>query len=172
MLGKVYIPRIVIPLSMVVSNLGQLLLNLLMFLGFYAYYLMKDTGHIHPSAWMCLFPLLVLQTAVVGLGVGLWLSAMTVKYRDLRFAMPFLAQLWFFATPVVYPLSGIVARKWTLLMALNPMAALVELTRFMFLGVGKADVEFVSVGIISGMVILLTGLVTFNRVQRTFVDTI
>jgi lipopolysaccharide transport system permease protein len=127
---------------------------------------------IKPSIWMVLFPVLVLQTGLVGLGVGLWLSALTVKYKDLRFALPFIAQLWMFATPIFYSTSGIVSQKWRVLVALNPMAAPVALTRSLFLGVGTVDAQFIIIGVVSGLFMLISGLIVFNRVQRTFVDTI
>jgi lipopolysaccharide transport system permease protein len=171
-LGKVYFPRLILPFSMVISNLAQFGLNLLVFLIFYLYFFMSSVTTIHPNVWMAVLPLLILQTAVVGLGVGLWMSALTTKYRDLRFALPFLSQLWMYATPVVYPASLVVSPGWNIGMAINPMAGLVEAFRFMFFGIGRADWLYLGIGIASGWILLLTGLIMFNRVQRTFVDTI
>ncbi|MBL7084140.1 MAG: ABC transporter permease [Candidatus Aminicenantes bacterium] len=106
-----------------------------------------------------------------GMGIGLWLSALTVKYRDLRFALPFLAQLWMYATPIVYPTS-LVPEKWRWLLAVNPMAGIIEFNRYAFLGVGTVSKDILMIGIISGLLLLISGLLIFNKVQRTFVDTI
>ncbi len=171
-LGKVYFPRLILPLSMVISNLAQFALNLFVFLAFYIYFYAYSITKIHLTSWIAALPFLILQTAVVGLGVGLWMSAMTTKYRDLRFALPFLSQLWMYATPIVYPASLVVSPGWNLCMAFNPMAGPVEAFRFMFFGIGRADLLYLGLGISSGWVLLLTGLIMFNRVQRTFVDTI
>ena len=169
--SKVYFPRLVVPFSLVVSNLGQFALNFLMFVGFYLYYYYFTSAKIHPSFWMGLLPLLVIQCAAIGLGVGLWLSALTVKYRDLRFALPFLAQLWMYATPIVYPAS-LVPEQWRWIVALNPMAGVVELNRFIFFGVGAVTQDILIGGFLASLLLLVSGLLIFNRVQRTFVDTI
>jgi lipopolysaccharide transport system permease protein len=170
-LGKVYFPRLVIPLSLVTSNLAQLILNVTLFIGFYVYFLLMNSTSIKPTWILFFFPLIVLQTAAVGLGVGLWLAALTAKYRDLRFALPFLGQVWMYATPIVYPASEVTSRlRWIL--ALNPMSYLIELNRHAFLGVGVIDMSFIVPGAVSGLFLLATGLLFFNRVQRTFVDTI
>jgi len=170
--GKVYFPRLTVPFALVLSNFGQFLLNLVVFLGFYFFYLFFSESFIRPNFFIFLLPLLVLQCAIVGLGVGLWLSALTVKYRDLRFALPFLSQLWLFATPIVYPASSVVQAKWRLLLAMNPMSGIVELNRYAFLGTGTTDGSFICVSMGSGILLLVTGLFLFNKIQRTFVDTI
>lgn len=169
--SKVYFPRLVVPFSLVVSNLGQFALNFLMFVGFYLYYYYFTAAKIHPSFWIGLLPLLVIQCSAIGLGVGLWLSALTVKYRDLRFALPFLAQLWMYATPIVYPAS-LVPEQWRWIVALNPMAGVVELNRFIFFGVGAVTQDILIGGFLASLLLLVSGLLIFNRVQRTFVDTI
>jgi len=171
-LGKVYFPRLVLPLAITASNFGTFALNLLVFLGFWGYYRFFTAADIHASVWLAALPLLIVQTALVGLGVGLWLSALTAKYRDLRFAMPFVAQLWMFATPIIFPASSVVSRKWSALLAVNPMAGLVEVSKFMFLGVGRTDPMFLIIGLVSGWLLVGTGMIVFQRVQRTFVDTI
>jgi len=170
-LRKVYIPRLTIPLSMVISSLAQFLLNLVTFLGFYGYFYFFTKVNLQPSLWALALPLLVLQCAVAGLGAGLWLAALTVKYRDLRFALPFLLQLWLYLTPIIFPASKVGA-GWRLLLAVNPMSSVVEFNRFAFLGKGSVSALFMLIGAVSSVVLLLSGLVIFNRVQRTFVDTI
>jgi lipopolysaccharide transport system permease protein len=169
--SKVYFPRLIVPFSRVVSNLGQFALNFVMFAGFYLYYYYFTATKIQPSFWIGLLPLLVIQCAAIGLGVGLWLSALTVKYRDLRFALPFLAQLWMYATPIVYPAS-LVPEQWRWIVALNPMAGVVELNRFIFFGVGAVTQDILIGGFLASLLLLVSGLLIFNRIQRTFVDTI
>ena len=169
--GKVYFPRLIAPLSLIFSNLAQFILNLIMFLAFYLYFLFLSSAQIHPSWWIAMLPVLVFHCAAVGMGIGLWLSALTVKYRDLRFALPFLAQLWMYATPIVYPTS-LVPEKWRWLLAVNPMAGIMEFNRYAFLGVGTVSRDIIMIGILSGLFLLITGLLIFNKIQRTFVDTI
>jgi len=170
-LGKVYFPRLTVPLSLVISNLGQFFLTFAMFMLFYAYYIFFTPMELRPSPYLIIYPFMVLHCAAVGLGVGLWLSALTVKYRDLRFALPFLSQLWLFATPVVYPTS-IVPEKWIWLFALNPMSSVIEFNRYIFFGKATINADFLLIGFASGILLLISGLMIFNKVQRTFVDTI
>ena len=169
-LRKVYFPRLLPPLSSVVTYLGHFLINFVVFLAFLTYFLVKGSA-IHPTWWILLLPLLVLHCACVGLGAGLWLSAMTIKYRDVSFALPFLTQLWMYATPVIYPASKVSA-NWKWLIAANPMAGVIELNRFAFLGTGSPDRVILISSFLVGLLLLISGLLVFNRAQRTFVDTI
>ena len=171
LMGKVYFPRLIVPLSLTISNLAQFILNFAMFIVFYLYFFFFSSAEIKPSWWILTLPILILHCAAVGLGVGLWLSALTVKYRDLKFALPFLSQLWMYATPVVYP-SSIVPEKWKWLLFINPMAGIVEFNRFAFMGVGTFDHNILIVGVFSGVFLLLSGVLVFNKIQRTFIDTI
>lgn len=171
-LSKVYFPRLVIPLSGVFTNFMHLLLNYVMFLGFYLYFLVFTKSGMQPNAVMWLQPVLILQCALMGLGFGLWVSALTIKYRDLRFALPFLTQLWMYATPIVYPASLVVSPHWRFLLWLNPMTAVVEFSRYGFTGRGAADVAGYSLSWAVTVLVLAGGLFLFNKVQRTFVDTI
>ena len=124
------------------------------------------------TAWVFALPLCVFYCALFGLGTGLWFSALTVKYRDLRFALPFIAQLWMYGTPVVYPMSSVVGSKWYWLVAANPMTLPVEISRKALLGIGTLTYDITITGIIVTLVVTVTGLMFFNKVQRTFVDTI
>ena len=169
-LRKVYFPRLLPPLTSVVTYLGHFLINFLVFLGFFAYFLLKGSA-IHPSWWILILPVLVFHCACVGLGAGLWLSAMTIKYRDVSFALPFLTQLWMYATPVIYP-SSEVSAKWKWVIAANPMAGVIELNRYAFLGAGSPDRFILVCSFLAGIILLVSGLLIFNRAQRTFVDTI
>lgn len=169
--GKVYFPRLIVPLSLVVSNLAQLALNLGMFCAFFAYFFFFTDSSIRPS-WLVFFlPLLILHCAMMGMGVGLLLSALTAKYRDLRFALVFLSQLWMYATPIIYPASS-VGEKWRWWLMVNPMASVVEFNRYAFLGKGEVSFELMASGILGGMLLLVTGVLSFNRVQRSFIDTV
>jgi len=168
--GKVYFPRVIMPLSIVFSNLikfGVQLLLLVIILLFY-----NLTGnHYWPSFYIIFFPMLVLIMAGLGLGFGMIVSAMTIKYRDLAFLITFSIQLLMYATPVIYPLSTIPADKqWIIL--LNPMSQVVELARLGLLG--KGYFNWLSLGYTFSvtMLVLLLGTVIFNKAEKNFVDTI
>jgi len=172
LLNKVYFPRLIIPLTGVFTNFANLLLNCVMFLGFYFYFLFFTSSALGPNIWLLIVPLLVLQSALLGLGFGLWISAMTIKYRDLKFALPFLTQLWMYATPIVYPISEITNPTWRLILWLNPMTAIVEISRYALTGKGTTDLCGLGLSVAVTTVVLISGLFIFNRSQRTFVDTI
>lgn len=171
--GKVYFPRLVVPLSIVISSMLAFAIQLAMFLCFWVYFnfLTPAGGLIRVTPYLLLVPLMFLQTAVLGLGVGLLLSAMTAKYRDMMHAMGFLAQLWMYATPVVYPLS-VAPEEWRWVLALNPMASVVEVYRLGFLGQGTITGLQIALSAATAALIALAGLVFFTRTERTFVDTV
>ena len=169
--SKVYFPRLVAPLSLVLSNLVYLGLNLVIFLGFYVYFL-RHGAHMRPNAWLLLFPLLVLHTACTALGTGLWVASLTAKYRDLKFALPFLTQCWMYATPIIYPITGVVEPTYRLILFLNPLTMAVESLRYMFTGVGVVTWDGIVASVLVSLVLLVSGLGVFNRFQRTFVDVI
>ncbi len=114
-------------------------------------------------------PLLFLQTAAVALGVGLWIAAFTVKYRDFRHLMDFLTLLWMYATPIVYPISMIPGR-WKILIALNPMTGIVESYRYAFFGVGTVDPEYLLISGAVTLVVLMSGVLFFSKIEKTCVD--
>jgi lipopolysaccharide transport system permease protein len=116
-------------------------------------------------------PLLVIQSAALGLGVGLWISAMTTKYRDFAFLAGFLTQLWMYASPVVYPISQ-VPERWLWLAALNPMTGIIEAYRKAFLGTGMASWYLLGISFCITALVLVTGLIIFSRAEKTFVDTV
>jgi lipopolysaccharide transport system permease protein len=168
---KVYFPRLIIPLSGVFTNLAHLALNFVLFLGFYFWFLAQGST-MSPNVWLLLFPVLILQCGLLGLGFGLWISAVTIKYRDLRFALPFLIQLWMYATPIVYPASLVVRPSLKLLLWLNPMTAVVEFSRYGFTGQGSANLPGLALSWAVTLLVLVSGLFLFNKAQRNFVDTI
>jgi lipopolysaccharide transport system permease protein len=168
--GKVYFPRLIMPLSIVVSNLVRFGVQFLLFLLVMLIYFFKGT-EFHPTWAIALFPIVVILMALLGLGAGMIISAMTTKYRDLAFLLTFGVQLLMYATTVIYPLSS-ASPKYKWLIAANPMTALIETFRFGFLGRGSFTWQ--SFGYSAGItfVLLMLGIVIFNRVEKTFVDTV
>lgn len=171
--GKVYFPRLIMPLSIVVSNLVRFGVQLVLFFIFMAYYA-ANGAHFEPSWAILLFPLVVVLMALLGLGLGMIISAMTTKYRDLSFLISFGVQLLMYATTVIYPLSAAVEKypKYAWLIKINPMTTLIETFRYGFLGKGTFSWDALSYTTISTFVILLLGIVVFNKVEKNFVDTV
>jgi lipopolysaccharide transport system permease protein len=168
--GKVYFPRLIMPLSIVVSNLvrfGVQMLLFFMMIGYYAY-----TGaDFHLNAYVLLFPILVLMMALLGLGLGLIITALTTKYRDLAFLITFGVQLMMYATTVIYPLSAApAAYKWVI--ELNPMTGIIEAFRYGFLGEGSLTLQTLGYSVIFTLVSLFLGVIIFNKTEKTFVDTV
>jgi len=168
--GKVYFPRLVVPLSIVLSNLVRYGIQLLLFIAFYIYFLLQGAS-IHPNATAFLLPLLVLLLAGLGLGFGLLITAMTTKYRDLVFLVQFGVQLAMYATPIIYPLSEIPAKYQWIALA-NPMTALIETFKFGLLGQGTFSWLGIAYSSVFTLIIILLGTATFNRTERTFMDTV
>lgn len=171
--GKVYFPRLVMPLSLIVSNLFALGLQFISFLSFYFYFkFFTTTGAafaMQPNA--VLVPLLVIQVGALSLGVCLWMSSLTAKYRDLIHLLQFLIQLWMFATPIIFPLSKVKAEyRW--IMNLNPMTAIVESFRYCLLGTGAVTPLTMLISIGLTLVICISGILMFQRTERTFIDTV
>ncbi len=168
--GKVYFPRLIMPLSIVASNLVRFGVQMLLFLGMMAYYAWRGASFNLTSA-VFLFPVLVLLMALLGLSLGMLISALTTKYRDLSFLVGFGVQLLMYATTVIYPLSA-APQKYKWIIALNPMTGIIEAFRYGFLGQG--DFSFATLAYTSALTIVLffTGLIVFNKVERTFVDTV
>lgn len=170
MFGKVYFPRITVPISVVISNMLQFLIQLALFMGFYFYFLIKGVP-INPTWWILGLPILVLQMALLSLGLGTLISSLTTKYKDLRFSMGFFIQLWMYATPVVYPLTQV--PDWLLpYYILNPMVALVESFRYAFFGTSSIQWSHISLSWIITVAILFLGIIIFSRQEKTFMDTV
>lgn len=166
--GKVYFPRLAIPLSVVISNLVTFGVQLLFFLLFFAYFRWKDAP-IDPTPQLLLLPILVLMMAGMGLGLGLTVSAVTTRYRDLSHLVSFGVSLLMYGTPVVYPLSEVPETYRWLVMA-NPMTAVVETVRYAFLGSGTFDPWLLAYSVGVTIFVLLLGILVFHRVERTFMD--
>ncbi|SER31792.1 ABC transporter permease [Pedobacter rhizosphaerae] len=171
--GKVYFPRLIMPLSIVVSNLVRFGVQMLLFVLLIAYYYF--TGANFNMSWaICLFPVVVILMALLGLGTGMIISAMTTKYRDLAFLVSFGVQLLMYATTVIYPLSEAMNKypKYAWIIKYNPMTPIIETFRFGFLGEGSFS--WASLGYATGITLLflILGIIIFNKVERNFVDTV
>ena len=171
--GKVYFPRLIVPLSAVISNLIALALQFVTFLFFWSYFkFFTASGNSFAfSSTIIWFPLLLVQIAALSLGVGLWLTALTAKYRDFAFLTGFIIQIWMYATPIIYPLSQI-PEKWKWLAVLNPMTMPIETIKYMLLGQGRVVVSDLAASAGLTFILLLSGILVFNKVEKTFVDTV
>jgi lipopolysaccharide transport system permease protein len=171
--SKVYFPRLIIPLSIIISNLIKFVVQFLLFLGFlfYYYYFQGFQVQLGLMDVLLLFPLLIITMAFLGLGLGLIISALTTKYRDLSFLVTFGIQLMMYTTTVIYPLS-ITPGKFRKLIAINPMTGVIETFRNIFLGKGEISFDTLGYSLIFTTVALLLGLLIFNKVEKNFIDTI
>ncbi len=170
--GKVYFPRLVVPLSVLISNLFAFAIQFVTFAAFFVYFkFIAQIGSFGLDWRVILLPLLVLQTALLSLGVGLLMSSLTAKYRDLNHVSSLLIQLWMYATPVIMPLSSF-PTKWQWVVVLNPMTAIVESFRLMLLGTGTVEPLHLLYSIGATLLICLAGLILFHKVERTFIDTV
>lgn len=170
--GKVYFPRLITPLSDVVSNLVRFAIQFGLFLLVYLYYTLFTDVQIHTNGYALLLPVLVLMLAGLALGFGILFSSMTTKYRDLQLLLSFFVSLWMYATPVIYPLSTITNPKLQLVMQLNPLTGIVEFFKYGMLGVGCHEWWMLGYSFLFMVVLLAVGIVVFNKVQRSFMDTV
>lgn len=168
--GKVYFPRLAVPVSVVISNLISFSLRFALFLAFLLYFYLSGSN-IHLTWWALSLPLLLLMMAGLGLGFGIIVSSLTTKYRDLQQLVVFGAQLWMYATPIIYPLST-VPENWRWLLLANPLTPLVEVFRLGFLGVSSVNPMSLLYSFAFMIFTLLIGVLIFNRVESTFMDTV
>jgi len=170
--GKVYFPRIIVPLSKVISGLSRLAIQIVMFLGFYVYFLIIGNQHISFSFQaFLLMPLMIIQMAMLGQGLGMIISSLTTKYRDLSYLVSFGTQLLMYASPIVYPLS-VVPDKYKIYIIANPMTPIIEGFRQAFIGKGQLNLNMFFYSICITLIIFFIGLLIFNKVEKTFIDTI
>ena len=169
--GKVYFPRLISPLSNVLSNLVRMSIQFLLFLIVYVYYVAVGVD-VMPNTYALLLPLLIVMLAGLSLGFGIIISSMTTKYRDLTILFTFIVQLWMYATPVIYPLSTINNDKIRMLMGINPLTSIFEAFKYGMLGVGQFSWGGLGYSFGFMVVLLLVGVVVFNKVQRSFMDTV
>ena len=169
--GKVYFPRLITPLSIVLSSLIKFGVQFILFLGVYFYYLFFTDAHIYPRAELLLLPLLIILVGFMGLGLGMIISSLTTKYRDMRFLIQFGIQLWLYASPIIYPLSSTDGNLRTVLM-LNPMTSILETFKFGFFGVGHFDWILLCYPGGFTAFILILGVLVYNRTEQNFMDTV
>jgi lipopolysaccharide transport system permease protein len=168
--GKVYFPRLAVPVSILISNLISFAIQFLFFLAFIGYFALLGVS-LHPNLWILLTPILILIMAGLGLGFGIIVSALTTKYRDLRFLVQFGVQLLMYATPVIFPLSSVPTRFLPIIRA-NPMTPIIEAFRYAYLGAGSVDPVQLAYSFVFMLVVVFLGTIIFNRVEATFMDTV
>jgi lipopolysaccharide transport system permease protein len=171
--GKVYFPRLIVPLSIVVSNLIRFGVQMVLFLIIAGIYMIKG-AQVHPNACILLFPFLLFLMGILGLGMGMIISALTTKYRDLSFLITFGIQLMMYLTTVIYPLSVVKSKfpRYQWMVEYNPMTPVIEAFRYGFLGQGSFTSGALIITSLITILMLLIGIAIFNRVERTFIDTV
>ena len=169
--GKVYFPRLVLPISTVLTNLISFAIQFAFFLIFWVIYWVQGVG-IHPNLMILMVPVLLLESAMLALGCGIIISALTTKYRDLAMLVSFGVSLWMYATPVAYAASDLIPAKWMWLYQLNPMTPILETFRYAFFGSGSFNGLYYGISWAITIVILFVGVLLFNRVEKTFMDTV
>jgi lipopolysaccharide transport system permease protein len=171
--GKVYFPRLILPLSIIITNLLKFGIQFFLFLGILFYYLYTGST-VSPNIYILTLPLLLFIMAALGLGLGIIISSLTTKYRDFQFLISFGIQLFMYATPIVYPLS--LAKEklgpYSWIATANPMTSIIETMKFAFLGEGIFSWYNLAYSLIFSLVLLFLGVIVFNRVEKTFMDTV
>ena len=165
LITKLYFPRLIIPLSSIIGGLVDFFISFLVLIAMIFYY------GIAPTATILTLPFFILLTIATSTAVSLWLSALNVEYRDVRYTIPFLVQFWLFITPIAYP-SNLVPEKWRIIYGLNPMAGVVEGFRWALLGTSSVSWTIISVSTVIVIVLLISGLMYFKRMERTFADVV
>lgn len=174
-MGKVYYPRLVMPISTVLSNLISFAIQYIFFIIFLLYYTVTNQG-VHPNWWILMTPVLLLQLAMLSMGFGIIISSVTTKYRDLAKLVGFGVQLWMYGSPVAYDMFSMAAfapgGKWHALYMCNPVTSLINLFRYGYLGFGTMEWNYYLIGWLITLVILFFGVILFSRVEKTFMDTV
>ena len=168
--GKVYFPRLAIPIADLISNLLTFAIQFTLFLAFLAYFMLSGAD-VYVTTWALLLPVLIFLMAGLGLGFGIIISSLTTKYRDLRYLVGFGMQLWMYATPVIYPASTI-PEEWQWVLNVNPIAPVVEAFRYAFLGAGSPSWGGLAYSFTFMLAVFTIGVLIFNRVESTFMDTV
>lgn len=174
-MGKVYFPRLVMPISTVMSELISLAIQYMFLLIFLIYYTATEQG-VHLNRWVLMTPILIVQLAMLSLGFGVIISALTTKYRDLAMLVGFGTQLWMYASPIAYDMfnmgSFAPGGKWHTLYMCNPLTSIVNVFRYAYLGIGLVEWNYYFVGWGTTLTVLFIGIVLFSRVEKTFMDTV
>lgn len=169
-MGKVYFPRLVMPISTVISQLIAFGIQAIFFIAFLIYYYVIGAD-VHPNVYMLLTPILILQLALLGLGFGIIISALTTKYRDLAMVVGFGTQIWMYLTPVAYDI-GIIPERLMDIYMLNPVTPIICMLRYAFLGIGELQLEYYTMSWVVTIFVVFVGIIMFNRVEKTFMDTV
>ncbi len=168
--GKVYFPRLIMPLSKVASGLIKFFIQFFFFLAVYAYYLIQGESTVQPNWTIALLPVYIAIMALMGMGMGLLFTSLTTKYRDLKFLISFGVQLLMYATPVIYPISTIPEGKLKMLIMANPLSSIVEGFKYAFLGAGEFSWGMLGYSAGFTAVMLVVGIVVFHKTERNFID--
>ena len=169
-MGKVYFPRLTMPIASVIfSALNMVIIFIMSLITIFVYRL--NGLEIHFTCMFFIIPLLMLQTAVLGLGVGIIISSLTTKYRDLTILVGFGIQLWMYITPVVYPMTSVEGPLKTIIL-LNPMSAVIQNYKYALLGIGTFELFYWIISIVITIVLFFVGVLLFNKVEQTFMDTV
>lgn len=168
--GKVYFPRLVMPITTVISNLISFAIQYVFFLGFWVYFLIT-TDSIEPNWFILMTPILLVHMALMGLGIGIICSSLTTKYRDLTMLIGFGVQLWMYLTPVAYDYQ-IISDKWRTLYMCNPMTPVINTMRYAYLGIGEFEPGYYLLSWVITLVVLFFGILLFSKVEKTFMDTV
>ena len=168
--GKVYFPRMIMPLSVVLSNLIKLGVQFLLFISVWIFYLIKG-NNIHPNATLILVPFLILLMGFLSLSFGIIISSMTTKYRDFKFLITFAVQLLMYGSPIIYPLS-VVPEKYKWIILANPITSIIETFKYAFLGVGEFNWLHLGYTLLFTLLLFFLGLIIFHKVEKSFMDTV
>lgn len=169
--GKVYFPRVILPLSTAVANLIKFLAQLLLYVGAVFYFMLHSQPRVAPNSFILLFPLLIVVMVISCLGIGMIITSLSIKYRDIQFLTGFGVQLFMYATPVIYPLSSVPV-KLKGIMVYNPMCAVIEGTRYGFTGLGSFNLAILLPALITAVLLFVAGLIIYNRMEKSFIDTV
>jgi lipopolysaccharide transport system permease protein len=169
--GKVYFPRLTMPASIVLSSLIKFGIQFALFLGFWIYF-MTGKNSVHPNIYLLLVPFLIMLMGLLGLGCGMIISAMTTKYKDLVFLLTFGVQLLMYATPVIYSISSPGIEKYKSIILANPLSSIVETFRYAFMGSGSFSWFYLGYTTLFTVIILIIGTIVFNKVEKSFTDTV
>ena len=168
--GKVYFPRLVMPITTVISNLISFAIQYIFFLGFWVYYFIT-TDSLKPNLFILMTPVLLIHMALMGLGIGIICSSLTTKYRDLTMLIGFGVQLWMYLSPVTYDYQ-IISDKWHALYMCNPMAPVINTMRYAYMGIGEFELGYYLLSWAVTLVVLFFGVLLFSKVEKTFMDTV
>ena len=169
--GKVYFPRLTIPISNMISSVIQFFVQMILVFAILVYYVIRGQVAPHWELWITI-PLLLLHLGVLGLGVGIIISSLTTKYRDLAILVTFGVQLWMYVTPIVYPMSEIGSGLMKTVLLFNPVTAPTELIRYVILGQGAVMPGYMLLSVIETVAVMMIGVMIFNKVEKTFMDTV